>query len=274
MVYRDHWALSRWYHHYARLLGPEALYIIAHGADPKIQQICPGASIITVPRETLSRFDRWRGQMMNRFQAGLLTLYDWVIQGDADELLCFDPDHWDSLQEVCAKAASQVLFALGCNVFDSPDAQVPPAFTAHFTGHYSKACAVGAPSVLKRHGIELPARRLANAHYVLPRGVVLAHLKYANRNAAEEMAAQRAAIAAGPEQGLPGRAWREAHEEVGRNFRRIGRMPHASFSAAEQEARDALAEPVRDEARSLLRSKSVRLETRFTLPDWMTDSIL
>ena len=62
MVYRDHWALSQWYRHHARLLGVENLYVVAHGADPEIARLCPGASVITIPRDDLSSFDRTRAR--------------------------------------------------------------------------------------------------------------------------------------------------------------------------------------------------------------------
>ena len=56
MVYRDYWALSQWYAHYGRLVGFDNLYVVAHGADPEIAQICPRASVITVPRDSLEGF--------------------------------------------------------------------------------------------------------------------------------------------------------------------------------------------------------------------------
>ena len=68
MVYCDHWALSQWYKHYARQLGVENLYIIAHGRDDRIDDICPGANVITIPREDLNRFGWSRGEVLNEFQ--------------------------------------------------------------------------------------------------------------------------------------------------------------------------------------------------------------
>ena len=95
MVYKDYWALSQWYVHYGRLVGYDNLFIVAHGRDAQIAKLCPLASIVTVPRDTLDGFDRRRGQMLNSFQDGLALSYDWVIRTDADELICFDPSRYD-----------------------------------------------------------------------------------------------------------------------------------------------------------------------------------
>jgi len=71
MVYRDYWALSQWYAHYSRHLGSDHLYIVAHGHDPKISELCPRANVVTVPRDDLAGFDRVRGHLLNGLQDGL-----------------------------------------------------------------------------------------------------------------------------------------------------------------------------------------------------------
>ena len=84
MVYRDYWALSQWYAHYSRHLGSEHLYIVAHGHDPRVSELCPRANVVTVPRDDLSGFDRVRGHLLNGLQDGLGAIYDWVIRTDGE----------------------------------------------------------------------------------------------------------------------------------------------------------------------------------------------
>ena len=214
MVYRDYWALSQWYAHYSRHLGSEHLYIVAHGRDPKVSALCPRANVITIPRDTLASFDRMRGQLLNSIQDGLGVAYDWVIRTDADELICLDPAHHDSFDTLFRDHnALRSLFALGMNIAEDieddelsdADAVLTKRAHAVFSGHYSKAWAVKRGTHLIRHGIGLTT----DATFTLPKGVYLAHLKYANINALTEANTHRVRIAGGTEEGLPGKAWLE-----------------------------------------------------------------
>ena len=68
MVYRDYWALSQWYAHYGKHLGPQNLFVIAHGPDPEIARLCPQASVIAIPRDGFAHFDKSRSRMLNGIQ--------------------------------------------------------------------------------------------------------------------------------------------------------------------------------------------------------------
>ncbi|MFT6459270.1 glycosyltransferase family 2 protein [Pseudophaeobacter arcticus] len=279
MVYKDHWALAQWFRHYSRLLGPENLYVVSHGADPCIQEICPGASVLTIPRDRLQGFDHWRGRMLNGFQQGLLEIYDWVIRTDADELICLDPARWGSLADMLAQQQAPALFALGFNLFDFSDAEADaaeapkaPVFArtraAVFTGHYSKAWAVRRPIGLRRHGIQLRPARLAQFPFAMPRGVYLAHLKYADVAALSAMTEVRHEVANTKGPGSPGKAWQQAAKEAVDKLAEAEALPHLPWQEAEETAWSSLQSPVRDEASSVLRCKSLRFQFRTTLPNW------
>lgn len=256
MVYKDHWALSKWYAHFAAALGAQNLFIVAHGADPHIQALCPDATIITVPRDTLAGFDRMRGHMLNSFQDALGIAYDWVIRTDADELIALDPDHYDSFGDLFARTDTSHLFALGLNVL-GPNEGV-------FSGHYSKAWAVKRGTHLIRHGV----RTRDDAFYV-PHGVYLAHLKFADPQALATSNDHRATIAGGSEEGLPGRAWREARRTSERFLDRAAALPLVAWDAAARDAHTQVAqEPVREGM--ILRAKSIDFDTRVALPDWFS----
>lgn len=252
MVYRDYWALGQWYRHYGALLGPENLYVIAHGTDPMIAEICPQASIWTIPRDDLTGFDRRRGQMLNGFQNGLLQVYDWVIRTDVDELICTEPE--ERLHDILHAQEAPAVFALGFNLVELPGD--PPLTNnvfdsrrrAVFTGHYSKAFAVRESLALMRHGVQLRPRRVRRFPFAMPRGVYLAHLKFASRAALVAADTRRMEIGALEGKGLPGSAWRNAREKLAAYYARVAEMKVTSWEEARDMAYAALAaNPKRDE---------------------------
>tara|TARA_R110000868_G_scaffold18172_93_gene80352 strand:+ start:2900 stop:3808 length:909 start_codon:yes stop_codon:yes gene_type:complete len=269
MVYRDYWALAQWYRHYGALVGAEHLVVVAHGADPKIAQICPEASILTVPRDDLSGFDGVRGRMLNGIQAGLAEVYDWVIRTDTDELICLDPAKHDSLESVFADQKGQALFALGLEVVQTDDGTF-----GVFSGHYSKAWAVRGGIPMKRHGVQVRPRRVAQFDYVMPDGVFLAHLKFANRAALAETNVHRAEVASGPGDGLPGKAWEDPEHEARKVQGQVMRMDAVDWQVAEQMARRELAAgPTVDARIGLVRSRSFKLDCKCVLPGWFPELV-
>jgi len=255
MVYQDHWALAKWYAHFAAHLGAEHLYVIAHGHDPEISAICAGANVITVPRDTLAGFDRARAHMLNSIQDGLGVVYDWVIRTDADELIVLDPEQHSDFTSLFAQHPDDTaLFALGLNA--------TPSREAVFSGHYSKAWAVKRGTHLLRHGI-----KSTQAEMPLPHGVYLAHLKFADTTALTAANTHRTAIANGTDKGLPGRAWREAERTAKRFYDKTAKLPEQSWSDAAADAHQQIkASPVKEGM--ILRAQSITFETRVKLPDW------
>lgn len=274
MVYRDYWALSQWYAHYSRHLGSANLFIVAHGHDPKVVELCPKANVITVPRDDLAGFDRMRGAMLNSIQDGLGVTFDWVIRTDADELICIDPAHFGTFHDLFRTYNSNSsLFGLGLNlaediddvVLDAADAALTKRQHVVFSGHYSKAFAVKRGTHMKRHGIVLTD----TAEYTLPKGVYLVHLKYANINALTAANADRVAVATGSAKGLPGKAWSEAEKDAQRFFAKLAAMPVKSWSDAKDAAFNAVTEaPVTDARENVMRSRSINFDSRTVLPEW------
>lgn len=274
MVYRDYWALGHWYAHHARQLGAGNLFVVAHGADPEIARICPGASIITIPRDDLSGFDRKRGEMLNAFQAGLHRAYDWVLRSDADELICWDPALYDSLPAaLAANAGAPVLTALGFDVVAQPDDPQGPLFAARrnvaFSGHYSKAVAARRPVSFVLHGTQVVPRRLEGFPFHMPRGLYLAHLKYADPEALTAAVAVRMEVAARPEEGLPGDGWRRADADAARFYRDFAGKTPRPWDKAEPHAFDTLSvKPSRLEKYSVVKTRALKFADRTILPDW------
>lgn len=277
MVYRDYWALTQWYAHYGKHLGPENLFVIAHGPDPEIARLCPQASVITIPRDGFAHFDKSRNRMLNGIQLGLAEAYDWVIRTDADELICLSPEHYSSFGDLFARQDANALFSLGLNVGEQPDdpvlSQTAPALasrrSAVFSGHYSKAWAVRKRVGLMRHGIEVRPRFTAKYPFVMPRGVYLAHLKFANTSALSAANSIRRTVAASNDPGLPGAAWQDPASENRKFFAMMESLPHQEWEQAEAAAFDLLSQdPVRDTAKGLIRARSIKGKVKTTLPDW------
>ncbi len=275
MVYKDYWALGVWYRHHAQLLGADALYIVAHGADPEVQRICPGASIWTIPRDDLSYFDRKRSELLNAFQAGLLSSYDWVIRTDADELICADPAI-GSLQQIFAAAGRvPVLTALGLDLVEQPedrplrDGLWKAQKNVSFTGHYSKSFAQSRPLKLTLHGTKVPPRRLADFPFVMPEGLYLVHLKYANLDALETVNADRVAMSNAGQKGLPGAGWREAYADAAQFLASFRAKPVLPWHKARAKAFRALSnDPARSERLGLVKARALKFPFRTVLPDW------
>lgn len=277
MVYKDYWALSQWYIHYGRLVGFENLYVVAHGHDIEIGRICPKASIITIPRDDLEGFDRKRARILNSFQDGLGLSYDWVIRTDADELVCYDPAIYLDLSDVLGRSTENFIFGLGLNVSESiKDCLLSPnqmalghRKNATFSGHYSKAWAVKRGTSLWRHGIWTGKRKIDRIKFNMPVGVYIAHLKYSNVAALEDVNTVRIEVATTEGCGLPGSSWRDADLDADRFYNRFSALRVEKWKQAKDSAYKMITDcPVRDGEENVLRSKSVVFENRVILPDW------
>ncbi|MCA0869926.1 glycosyltransferase family 2 protein [Seohaeicola saemankumensis] len=277
MVYRDHWALGQWYRHFARDLGGENLFVVAHGPDPAIAEICPEASVITIPRDRMARFDAVRSNLLNHIQRGLNEIYDWVIRTDADELVVLDPHRYASFEALLRDQDSKAVFALGMNIAEQPgddplgpdDPVFPARRTAVFSGHYSKAWAVRGGLPLIRHGVAVGKRWLPEYPFALPAGVYMAHLKFANQVALDDSNRHRRQIASRDDIGLPGSAWQKPVHEARKFYAGVDALPQLDWPTAEAEAYAQITtDPVRDAGKGVLRARNVRFDFRTTLPDW------
>lgn len=277
MVYRDYWALEQWYMHYGRLLGYDNLFVVAHGADERIAQICPKASVITVPRDELEWFDRVRANLLNGIASGLNQVYDWIIRTDTDELICIDPALHSSFADFFSKCSEDAVFALGFDiiqreseaeltdgqsVFDERDGAV-------FGGAYSKAFATCDATQLFLHGVKLPRNQLADYPFQLPRGVYLAHVKFANIDALASSNEHRVEVAKISAKGMPGGMWRKAHVYAEARFNWIEQHAERAWNDAVDQAYTQINDtPKRMTQGNVLRAASIQFDFKTTLPEW------
>lgn len=276
MVYRNYWALGQWYRHYGEMLGPERLYIIAHGADPEIKEICPDAQIWTIPRETIHNFDRRREHMLNACLNALGETYDWVVRTDADELICLDPGIHPSLSSLLNKAQTPALFAVGLNLIEAAeDPELGPNAPvlrhrrhALFSGQYSKAWIGKKGTQLLAHGVRDKPGKPGTYKYDLPLGVFLIHLKYANLAVLEADNDVRQAVVRQAKGKLPGYAWQHADAHSRTYLEKFKARPERDWTEAVPQARAALIETHTRGNRGLIQSSWYDPEYRVVLPNW------
>lgn len=275
MVYRDYWALSRWYAHHGAELGAQNLFVVNHGDDPKIAEICPGAHVIAVERDDLSHFDRVRGKVLDEMHAILARDYDWVIRTDADEIVLYDPDRHDSLASVFAAQTAPVVTALGFDIVEvarnRPMTRGPVCGQRRnviFSGHYSKAVASQEPQKFRLHGIEVAPEALEDFGFHMPRGLYLGHLKYANLDVLAQTNEVRQQVVEEAKAGKPGKAWAEPDEEAKEFLEGFAGLVVRPWEKAESKAYNRLStEPARLERFSVVRARKFKPTHRTKLPD-------
>ena len=277
MVYRDYWALAQWYRHYGGHLGPRNLYVISHGHDPEIATICPEASIITIPRDELKHFDRVRLRVINSIQAGLNNLYDWVIQTDADELVCLNPDTYSSFPAFFEQTSAPAIFGLGLNLAEvEGDSPLLPSANvmAHrniacVTGNYSKAWAVRQDIPLRFHGVFCGYKKTEDFPYEMPDDVFFVHIKHANSDALKTTNAVRKSVADTVGEDWNVNGWANPDRHAKRFFRKLAAAEELPWQQAialgYEQIRD---NPVRDAKRGLVKPPFINYVCRTILPDW------
>lgn len=277
MVYQDYWALKQWYRHYGGHLGHRNLYVISHGYDPEIQRICPDASIITIPRGELKNFDRVRMRVMNDIQSGLGNLYDWVIQTDADELVCFNPNTYGSFTELFKATSAPALFALGLNLAevegDAPMEGDASALAhrnvACVTGNYSKAWAVRKSLPLRWHGVFCGYRRTERFPFEMPDDVFFVHLKHANSEALRVTNAVRQSVAESVGEDWNVSGWAQPDFHAKRFYRKMAKAIDLPWGEAVALGYEQIRDnPIRDAKRGIVKPPFINYVCRTVLPDW------
>ncbi|WP_366141202.1 glycosyltransferase family 2 protein [uncultured Tateyamaria sp.] len=277
MVYRDYFALTQWVRHYSNQLGIENLFIVAHGHDPKVNEIAAGANIWTIPRDNLEKFDRRRNWMLNKIQSGLLKFYDWVIRTDADELIFVDPVQHGDIKQLLERQSDHAVFAMGLDLFESasdePVDQTLPVFEqrsqAVITGNYSKAWAVRDSIPLMRHGVSIAQDGKRTHSYVFPTGVYLVHLKFASNDDLMTVNKTRIALGRAELPGMPGVGWQKANNHAKRFFEKAESLKVTPWDEARAHAYDLILSDMKfSEHDGVIRSPGIPHIARTTLPDW------
>ena len=140
---------------------------------------------------------------------------------------------------------------------------------AAFAGHYSKACIVSQPADLMLHGTKVRPRKLESFPFHMPRGLFLAHVKYANAAAVRATNNWRVSVASGPGKGLPGAGWQHADDDTDKFYDTFAAKRPAPWQDASDRAYSVLSvKPARLPDRNIVKTRALKFDTRTELPDW------
>ncbi|MEL6588362.1 MAG: glycosyltransferase family 2 protein, partial [Pseudomonadota bacterium] len=200
MLRDDYDFLQKWLTHYERLTGRrEALYVIAHGPNPRIEEMAKGASVLTIPHfDNGSQFEPRRRRLFFGLVQGLLAYYQFVVTTDVDEFIVLDPDAGTDLAGYLRATDFQgaALSPAGFDVVHKPSEE-PGAFTfdrpvteqrrhGYLEGAYCKPCIFRTAPLAG-----------GNAHFLngepweVDPNIVLFHLKHFDRTFGLAMAEKR-----------------------------------------------------------------------------------
>lgn len=183
MVRDEAFMLPRWVRYYGGQLGLEHLTVIDHGSTDGSTTGLP-CRVVPGPDLDGRPFENVRMRFVSRLARRLLTSYDAVVFTDCDEFLIADPDRYDGLLDfVAAHPDVPATGGLGFNVLHRVGLEEPlrgdlPVLGQRRHGMFvSRLCKpslkrVDAPWRLASHGI--------GTAYQPDRGLLLAHLKYAD----------------------------------------------------------------------------------------------
>ncbi len=201
MVYKDHWFLEKWLDHYAAHLGRDNLYVLSHGRDSRIDQLCRGANLSVLPRTgPVPDFDRKKADVLNTYIELLHDGYDAVIAADVDELVAADPAASDLPFAKFILASGAGKAAINCLAWELrptvEDAPFDPALgTLQQRPHALCPALYCKPAISFRPIRLMPGQHGSDADLNLNRDFLLFHLRYANEAVFQSGQAERNAMA-------------------------------------------------------------------------------
>ena len=99
MVHRSPVILRKWVDHYGKLLGQHNLFIISHGVCDQHAEVVAGCNYMVVPRDFSEDVARLKAIVLTRVSTALLSIYQGVVVGDADEMIVLDPAAGPNLRD-------------------------------------------------------------------------------------------------------------------------------------------------------------------------------
>lgn len=209
MVRDDFFFLERWVRYYAALFGRDALYIFAHGGDPRISEIAQGCNVITLPDVFDEGFDAVRWRLLQNLGNGLRGYYEFIILGDVDEFVLIDPKSGIDLREFLARRRGRMtLTPIGLEMVHVPERETGALDGAmlgarrylRFTSAYSKPCIFNRPTDLSRGGHYAKDPELRQF-----RSLFLFHMRYVDEGLYRDTLQRRQAQVAQTATGVPQR---------------------------------------------------------------------
>lgn len=114
MVYNEKVMLPIWRRYYGAIFGSENLFILDHGSDDGSTEDIRHENRIKIFRETFSNADRVK--LISKFHESLLSIYDYVIYTDCDEMLVPHPRTGKTLKEYIEARRRPYFTTVGLNL--------------------------------------------------------------------------------------------------------------------------------------------------------------
>ncbi len=193
-IRHEHDFLQKWIDYYGPLVGGrEHLYIVIDGDDwePKVDLTGITTEVVLdAPRRRIKN-DRFMAKLMSGHANALRKRYDFVVRGDVDEYVVVDPasgiDWPEALEDL---GDDGYIFALGCDVVQSPAETTPVDRTQPFLGQRTAgyiADRYTKPFVISRWSNWAGgAHRLLNRNVKISEHFVLFHLALSDQTLARE----------------------------------------------------------------------------------------
>lgn len=186
--------IGRWVDHYSAAVGAENVFVLDdQSTDGSTDDLA--CTVLRFPPLAKYNFEPSRMSVLNGIASSMLNAYDAVIMADADEFIVADPARHAGLREFVATTDGRdAVGVLGYNVIHDTAHEEPLDFTRPFLEQRRLAKFLPLmckPSLkwqafdwrLASHGIMCP--------YEPDPGLVMFHLKFADRGTLERIAAAR-----------------------------------------------------------------------------------
>jgi len=209
--------LRRWVDHYGRQLGYDRLLVIDDNSTDGSTDDLP-CTVYRLPQgPPRESFGQSRTVMLSRIAAGLLEWHDVAIFTDVDEFLVPDPARFSGLPDyLAARADREVCAPLALNVLHVDSVEGPLDLDKPIIGQrrYAKFVARMCKPSVKR----VPARWSQEGHAIAAQfrvdpDLYMFHLKFADRDALQEVADRRHAAFATERRGQRS-SWRRSGDEL------------------------------------------------------------
>jgi hypothetical protein len=213
--------LPRWIGYYGAQLGNENLVVVDDRSTDGSTDDLP-CRVIPHDGFPEGRFETARMRLVSRIASRLLHDHDAVIFTDADEFLLADPDRYDGLRDFVAEHPDlPVAAGLGLNVVHHLDHEGPLDPDRPVLGQRRYAKFVGKlckPSLKRVDARWAKASHGIRAPYEPDRGLLMAHLKFADLDLLRRTADLRHAVRV--QAGLgEGSGWAQSGDEIAAQFR-------------------------------------------------------
>jgi hypothetical protein len=94
IVRNEKFFLPIWYNYYSKQINPKNIFILDHESSDDSTSAYQNVTLI---QNNFTQNHKWMANVSNEFQKKLLKKYKWVIFSHVDEIICPDPEKYESI---------------------------------------------------------------------------------------------------------------------------------------------------------------------------------